>query len=455
MGSIDDEWNNFLSNVDINNKNTFDYNSKEYNNEKINSNNEINETKLIEKYNNEKIPKCSDIYISTTTKIAFLNQNIDIYNLFWKIPIIDYYIPENGIIKKQIKITSFDEEQRLKIENFKKITENCNERIISHYDNPKSKARVNYKHVEIVSVGIAKKDITSYRIKEKGAFYNCFALIFRLFYNNEWKEVHVKVFNTGKLEIPGIQNIEVLFLTLNLLIKILEPLIQDFKNDYSLKLTYNKENIDTVLINSNFKCGYFVDRFKLYNKLKFEYNLLCMYDPCSYPGVQCKFYYNKDKKIQDGICKCKTKCTKKGKGYGEGQCLELSFMVFRTGSILIVGHCNEDILYEIYLFLKKILEKEWRELSNGVQENPLQKKAVNKKMKKIELVIDNEYLHYYLPLQNDIINSDKNSDEESKNNINYNSSNNNKNNNNCNSDITEYINKFKNKSISKNLLTSI
>ena len=38
---------------------------------------------------------------------------------------------------------------------------------------------------------------------------------------------------------------------------------------------------------------------------------ILLYDPCSYPGIQCKFYYNKLNKLNDGQCKCKIKCEKK------------------------------------------------------------------------------------------------------------------------------------------------
>jgi hypothetical protein len=34
-------------------------------------------------------------------------------------------------------------------------------------------------------------------------------------------------------------------------------------------------------------------------------------------------------------------------------------MIFRTGSVLIVGHCDEPVLYKIYDFLKIILRKEY------------------------------------------------------------------------------------------------
>ena len=41
---------------------------------------------------------------------------------------------------------------------------------------------------------------------------------------------------------------------------------------------------------------------------------------------------------------------------------EVSFMIFRTGSVLIVGKCDEDVLYIIYEFLKKILMTEYNKI---------------------------------------------------------------------------------------------
>ena len=55
---------------------------------------------------------------------------------------------------------------------------------------------------------------------------------------------------------------------------------------------WKKDDIETVLINSNFSCNYYIDRDILAHRLKYEYNIHVVYDPCSYPGIQCKFYYN-------------------------------------------------------------------------------------------------------------------------------------------------------------------
>tara|TARA_Y100000780_G_C13692615_1_gene420170 strand:+ start:3606 stop:4688 length:1083 start_codon:yes stop_codon:yes gene_type:complete len=355
---IDEEWDNFLDDSD-----KFE---DDITNETVDSS-----VKIV----------CSPLYISTKTKIAFLNTTVNIPELFWKIPIIPYYKPSNGVIKKQVKMTCLSHEETNELNNKARKEFNCEQTVISHLDNPMSKAIVKYKHVEKVSVGTCKKDFVSYRTRKKGAFYNCFALIFRIKFENEYKEVHIKVFNTGKLEIPGIQDNKLMYIAFNMLIDMLQP-------HFDTKLYIDNDKIDTVLINSNFKCGYYINRQKLFEKLKYKYGLISMFDPCSYPGIQSKFYFNKNKEIQDGICQCTTRCNKKGSGCGDGNCKEISFMIFRTGSALIVGNCDENILYIIYDFIKKILEDNYLEINDGIIRDCDKKKSTKKKVRIHKINID-------------------------------------------------------------------
>ena len=168
------------------------------------------------------IPKCSDIYISTQTKIGYLNRKIDLDTLFWKVPIIPYYFQKEGIIKKSMKINCKSKEEVKELDDKIKKTKNINVNIISKINENKTRNIV-FKEVRKIDIGISKKDIISNRRKIKGAFYNCFAVILRT--KNEdttFKEIHVKIFNTGKLEIPGIQNDGILERTLNKLTEILK-----------------------------------------------------------------------------------------------------------------------------------------------------------------------------------------------------------------------------------------
>lgn len=323
-------------------------------------------------------PKCSDIYISTKTKIVYLNTKINLYEIFWEIPIVEYYLQEEGVIKKQIKISMTNKEDVEELEKKLKNVKNVHCDIIQKIDNPN--ARINkYKDVRKINIGINTKDLIRYRNKKKGAFYNCFALIIRLKLDDKFKEIHVKVFNTGKLEIPGIQNDKMMYMVLEKLKEILQP----YKKE---QLYYNKDNIETVLINSNFSCNYIINRNILFDILKDKYKITSLYDPCSYPGIQSKFYYNKNKKVQDGICNCEKKCSSSFK-----KCTIVSFMVFRTGSILIVGHCDEEILDIIYNYLKKLLmdENNFNEIyvADKVEKK---KKKEKKKRKKIITVYENK-----------------------------------------------------------------
>jgi hypothetical protein len=47
-----------------------------------------------------------ELSISTKTEKLFLNCAIDIDDIFWKIPLVEYWRPDVGVIKKQMKIVS-------------------------------------------------------------------------------------------------------------------------------------------------------------------------------------------------------------------------------------------------------------------------------------------------------------------------------------------------------------
>ena len=99
-----------------------------------------------------------------------------------------------------------------------------------------------------------------------------------------------------------------------------------------------------------------------------------MYDPCSYPGIQCKFFYNKDCKEITGVCQCENKCTLNKKNKKNNKCDIISFMIFRTGSILIVGNCDEITLHKIYLYIVELLRDNCDEIKSDVKFEPIKEK---------------------------------------------------------------------------------
>ena len=362
--SIECEWLKFLESNDANNCNNAALTNDDLANDedlandaingsidRLNSNSNTNSTSIsnsdllkaatIPEQNFTK--NCSDIYISTKTKILFLNKSLDIFTTFWLLPITDYNKQEKGIIKKQIKFSfeNRDEYEKMVAQSLN-IT-NLHNKIITHIDTEKK-----FKHIRKLSIGLCKKDLLYSRNKDKSAFYNCFVLSLRIYIINGFKEIHIKIFNTGKIEIPGIQNDEQLNIIINDLLEILNKYIDS-------DLTCNYKITENVLINSNFHCGFYINREILYTILRNKYNINAIYDPCSYPGIRCIYYCN-DKDVK------------------------ISYMIFRTGSILIVGKCDEITLNVVYEYIKNILSLEYENIfTEGSKVKPVQNKKNKKK----------------------------------------------------------------------------
>ena len=382
--SIDDEWSNFITSSS---KDAYESDSESEDREDSDL---INNFKLDDSI---EAPEPSDIYISTKSKIAYLTKPLDYINIFWNIPIIPYSMPKDGVIKKVIKLSSPTPEYLEDIQNRLKKELYYEENVLVSINNPSG--RIKFKDVRKISIGISKKDIITYRTKQKKAFSHCFVMILRIKIENEFKEFHVKVFNTGELAIPGVQNDAIFKKVLTTVINILQPYSPDV-------LTYKQSN-DTVLINSNFNCGFFINRDVLYNIIKFKYNLQAMYEPCSYPGIQCKFYYNYDLDIQTGIqpsnssknsdndnnsISNNSNNSNNSNSASSKRIVEMSFMIFRTGSVLIVGMCDEDVIHSIYEFLKSLLLTEFKHIAIGINDANKDKKK-KRKIRKRLITINN------------------------------------------------------------------
>jgi hypothetical protein len=369
--NINDEWSNFISNAyeeDSSVDETVILQEDEFNEDV----NELNSTTIYDGI----APEPTDIYISTKSKIAYLVEPVDL-TMFWNIPVMPYATPSNGVIKKQIKLISKNMEELDFIQQKLKKELYCDEFVISHIDNPNG--RIKFKDIRKITVGISKKDIMSYRSKKKQAFYNCFVIIIRIKIESLFREFHIKVFNTGKLEIPGVQSDAMFEIVLQNIIQILQP--------HQEKPIEYKQKSDTVLINSNFNCGFYINREILYDILRKKYNIQAIYDPCSYPGIQCKFYYNNDIGVQTGM-----QITTENKAK-YNNITEVSFMLFRTGSVLIVGMCDEYVLHDIYKFLKCLLKTEFNHICQKLIVNDEttvhdKKKKIRKKVINVVDIID-------------------------------------------------------------------
>jgi hypothetical protein len=149
-----------------------------------------------------------------------------------------------------------------------------------------------------------------------------------------------------------------------------EQLLDYIRPYIQIPIEYIDSSADNnVLINSNFNCGYYINRDKLYSILRSDkYCIETAFDPCSYPGVKCKFYFNNE--IGFDIIK------------QTGQ-------LVKEGSCLIVGNCTEKKLYFVYDFIKRLLYEEYPVIYVHNENTVVKEKKM--KLRKKQVVMTKEY----------------------------------------------------------------
>jgi hypothetical protein len=159
MNDINEEWKNFISSNYDDDISSDDDNLETF----IQKDEAVISINPLFDYNSE-TPKSSSIYISTKTKLSYLNIPIDLKNVFWQIPVIPYAQPTDGVIKKQMKFNSLVIEELDDIKTKLEKEKYFEEHIITSINNPSG--RVKFKDIRKVSIGISKKDIKQYSLKQ-------------------------------------------------------------------------------------------------------------------------------------------------------------------------------------------------------------------------------------------------------------------------------------------------
>lgn len=264
----------------------------------------------------------SPLRVSTMTATAQLGVTIDKAILFQVAPIIPYWYLGEGI---------------LKIENGKETRGTC------------------------------KSDILLRRKKEKKKFFNQCTLVMRQAMTNTskpaWKEVNVKLFSNGGVQMTGVVSDEQAKATIQSLLDILVGAeTSSGKRIFSTTPTLSK--YETQLVNSDYSLNMPIRRDKLHRILVQNYGLFATFEPTIYQGVNTKYYWNASPKdaTKPGRCSCAKPCEGDGNGQGEGQCKKITIAPFQTGKIIITGaRCIQQI-NDAYTFMNKILVTHMEEI---------------------------------------------------------------------------------------------
>lgn len=211
-----------------------------------------------------------------------------------------------------------------------------------------------FEHKNMV-LGCSYKDIFTNRKITTKSFFNQSTMVIRRKMNetkdDQWKEVNVKLFANGGIQMTGVTSEDFAYKTIQWLLETLQTLPQiPFKGTPSI------ERFSVQLINTDYALNKFINQDALHKILINEYNLFSMLEKTIYQGVNTKFFYNM-KNPNSGICQCTAVCKGQGTGEGNGQCKRITMSIFRTGRIIITGARQMSQIEAAYQFLNNVFDK--------------------------------------------------------------------------------------------------
>ena len=171
--------------------------------------------------------------------------------------------------------------------------------------------------------------------EKKKRFDNQLTVVFQLDQNH----YNMKLFKNGNVQITGVKQIDNGRKAVDFLIDTLKELHAVEESPPPPPLLVRAEDMANVnyrvrLINSDFRVNFEIRLDRLYQVVTREYDIMCSYEPCIYPGAKIEYYYP-----NNGRCICEGVCN--GKGV---ECKKITIAVFQSGCVIITGaNCVEHI----------------------------------------------------------------------------------------------------------------
>lgn len=279
--------------------------------------------------------------ISTITTTAQVGVKIILDSIFEQIPIIPYWDLTDGILKMEF--------------------------------NGQTK-------------GTCFKDIMLKPKETKTSFFNQSTIIIRREVSPcNWKEINIKLFRNGGIQMTGVRSIEMAADALRWLVAFLTNCCTAAPI-FSGEPNIHKEQVQ--LVNTDFSIGAKIKRDSLHRVLVDKYCLNSSYESAIYQGVKTKYFYNamRPADASPGICPCDTLCKGTGDGSKLGECKKITISPFQTGQVIITGARTMDQIYEAYEFIKNVFRDNADEILRKVYLLPAQSEAPAKDKKEKKMI---------------------------------------------------------------------
>ena len=209
--------------------------------------------------------------------------------------------------------------------------------------------------------GFSKKFLINRRkIKPSKRFDNQLTIVYCYVENEITSNVNIKIFRNGNVQMTGLKNTDIGPKITDIVVDIIRSIYDNISKDVVDDIEKLKNsNYKIQLINTDYKIGFEVKRENLFKTILIDYDNVCSYEPCIYPGVKMQYFWNTNNPLKNGICNCVSKkCYKKkksGDGDGDGNCKKITISVFQSGCCIITGSQFVQQIEDCYAYINKIL----------------------------------------------------------------------------------------------------
>lgn len=201
-----------------------------------------------------------------------------------------------------------------------------------------------------VIYGASYKELFTHRKASSKSFFNQSTIVLRIKIGDGWKEVNMKLFANGGIQMTGVPFGDYANRCIQLLLDKIKLLpVSPFQGP----VVVNK--IQVSLINTDFSINMNIHQDSLQKILVEDYNIISTLEKTIYQGINMKYFYNKNNP-DSGVCNCTTTCKGFGSGDGNGQCKRITISIFRTGKIIITGAMSMEQIQTAYRYICDILK---------------------------------------------------------------------------------------------------
>lgn len=371
--------------------------------------------------------------ISTKSNVLKLNVSAVPYvDLFWKTPVMPYLLPREGIVRKELMVQLTTQQKA--DEYFRRRDAYVNrypDQMISERMLPISSARgaaagsgglrfapfeteEKYRGVHdarSLHVGVCQKEIECKKREERKAFPNCF--VFYLRWSRDggltFEESHIKIFSTGKIDMPGINCSRQLSHVKELIQRLVfsPAMIRAVGLREDLRVEspppsacLSSEEAKVVLVNAEFQCNFCINTTRLRDLLFRKFGLKSELKNET-PGLKCALFVRKNaplsRKEQNFQLAPEDELVHRQNKTVREQHYKITYTFFHSGEVLVSGACPEVFLLFTFDFIKEVMLENWRAIQSDAP------RTNTKKAKKLRYVSKCKYTVRFQHLLDNIL----------------------------------------------------